>query len=261
MDDVNAVAFADTASPHLLLSGSDDTFVRVWDRRSLSGERASGHLVGHTEGITFLAPKGDGRYVISNGKDQGCKLFDIRKMMSEESFDKNRLDRVSYSIPNWDYRQSYYAKPRYKQHPHDVSVMTYRGHSVLRTLIRCHFSPAETTNQRYIYSGSSDGKIHIWSLDGRIVSVLDRRNTIGLIDPESGDYNDPNSQAPDAPPHKSYGSTVRDVSWHPYEPSLLSTAWDGRAGVEGSIAKHEWRARVGETLEDSLERQRLEASR
>lgn len=41
--------------------------------------------------------------------------------------------------------------------------MTYRGHAVLRTLIRCHFSPAATTDQRYVYSGSSDGKIHVRS--------------------------------------------------------------------------------------------------
>lgn len=39
--------------------------------------------------------------------------------------------------------------------------MTYRGHAVLRTLIRCHFSPAETTGGQYIYSGSADGKIHV----------------------------------------------------------------------------------------------------
>jgi hypothetical protein len=38
--------------------------------------------------------------------------------------------------------------------------MTYRGHAVLRTLIRCHFSPAETTGSAYIYSGSKDGRIH-----------------------------------------------------------------------------------------------------
>lgn len=49
----------------------------------------------------------------------------------------------------------------YKEHPHDVSVMTYRGHAVLRTLIRCHFSPIATTDQRYVYSGSSDGRIHV----------------------------------------------------------------------------------------------------
>lgn len=39
--------------------------------------------------------------------------------------------------------------------------MTYRGHSVLRTLIRCRFSPIETTGGQYLYSGSSDGKIHV----------------------------------------------------------------------------------------------------
>jgi hypothetical protein len=39
--------------------------------------------------------------------------------------------------------------------------MTYRGHSVLRTLIRCHFSPVETTGAQYLYSGSTDGKIHV----------------------------------------------------------------------------------------------------
>lgn len=56
-----------------------------------------------------------------------------------------------------------YAR-RYMQNPVqldcDNSVMTYRGgHEVLRTLIRCRFSPEETTGQRYIYSGSSDGDI------------------------------------------------------------------------------------------------------
>lgn len=49
-DDVNAVCFADHASSNVLLSGSDDSYLKVWDRRSLSGQRASGTLVGHTEG-------------------------------------------------------------------------------------------------------------------------------------------------------------------------------------------------------------------
>lgn len=31
--------------------------------------------------------------------------------------------------------------------------MTFRGHQVLKTLIRCHFSPRESTGQSYIYSG------------------------------------------------------------------------------------------------------------
>lgn len=76
----------------------------MWDRRSLSSERASGTLVGHTEGVTFLAPKGDGRYVVSNGKDQTMRLWDLRKMVSDESFHSLRLDRKNFGIPHFDYR-------------------------------------------------------------------------------------------------------------------------------------------------------------
>ncbi len=75
-DDVNAVAFGSASDSNLLLSGSDDSFVKVWDRRSLDGQKPSGTCVGHTEGVTFVEPKGDGRYLLSNGKDQAAKLFE-----------------------------------------------------------------------------------------------------------------------------------------------------------------------------------------
>lgn len=84
------------ASSNILVSGSDDNYLKVWDRRSLgdSGRftRPSGVLVGHTEGVTYVAPKGDGRFVCSNGKDQTCKLWDLRQMYSADAFDK--LDRL-----------------------------------------------------------------------------------------------------------------------------------------------------------------------
>ncbi|SCV70734.1 BQ2448_3496 [Microbotryum intermedium] len=264
-DDVNAVAFADSASSNVVISGSDDSFVKVWDRRSMSGQQAAGTLVGHTEGVTqFVAPKGDGRYCLSNGKDQGTKLWDIRKMTSNADFDRLRLDVKHYGIPNWDYRGGYYAKPRHKQHPHDCSVMTYRGHAVLRTLIRCHFSPAVTTDQQYVYSGSSDGKIHIWSLDGTLVQKINRRYTHPLINAETGDYNDPFDWQLRSSKGKSGGMVmVRDVSWHPYRPELMSTAWcNGHGGecIEGDLALHAWKGASGESLADRAERERLEST-
>ena len=103
--------------------------------------------------------------------------------------------------------------------------MTYRGHSVLRTLIRCQFSPAETTGAQYIYSGSADGKIHvnisfsrpyrdtltwyfqIWSLDGRVVHVLDRSKTL------PAKYSPSGPEPFDANVYQSV-TCVRDVSWH-----------------------------------------------
>lgn len=86
-DDINSCCWADTSSGNVLVSASDDTSLKVWDRRSLgASRRPSGVLIGHTEGITHVAPKGDGRYVISNGKDQvglhlllmsGCLLLKV----------------------------------------------------------------------------------------------------------------------------------------------------------------------------------------
>jgi WD repeat-containing protein 23 len=85
-----------------------------------------------------------------------------------------------------------YRKPRFQAAPGDNSVMQYRGHSVCRTLIRAHFAPENSTGHDYVYSGSADGRIHIWNLDGTIVQVLDRRLTAPLVDTEKeGVYNDP----------------------------------------------------------------------
>lgn len=80
----------------------------------------------------------------------------------------------------------------------DISVHTLGGHSVLGTLIRCDFSPMHSTGQRFVYSGSADGSIFIWDiLLGRVVEKL-----------------------------RGHLDCVRDVSWHPYEPVLVSSSWD-----------------------------------
>lgn len=100
-DDINAVCFADPVSTNVLFSGSDDSVVKVWDRRSMAGGREAGCLVGHMEGITFVSSKGDGRYVITNGKDQTLKLWDIRMMMERVEFDK--MVRKDYNS-GFDYR-------------------------------------------------------------------------------------------------------------------------------------------------------------
>ncbi|RXK42673.1 hypothetical protein M231_00228 [Tremella mesenterica] len=264
-DDVNAVCFADETSTNILVSGSDDGYVKIWDRRSLSSSTPSGVLVGATEGITYTSPKGDGRYVVVNSKDQAARLYDLRKMRSHSEF-TTEPDAVSrYGQPRFDYRNSHYPTPQRLAHPKDCSVMTYRGHAVLRTLIRCHFSPRESTGQQYIYSGSADGKIHIWSLDGRVVQVLDRALSAPLKD-RNNQYTDPS--APQLPrvarrdqTEDSYQAyCVRDVSWHGYEPTLMSTCWEMDGGYRrgGTLAKHEWKG-LGKgglrSLEDWNERQ------
>jgi len=122
--------------------------------------------------------------------------------------------------------------------------MTYTGHMVMQTLIRCHFSPEATTGQRYIYSGSYDGRIHIWNLDGTIAQVLDRSQMIPLL--TRGAVSNQIKMNDPSMPDRAHGTypvaastpVVRDVSWAPYSPNIMSSAWTESGG---SVAMHEWK--------------------
>ncbi|XP_039810063.1 LEC14B protein-like isoform X2 [Panicum virgatum] len=190
--DVNVVTFADETSD-VLYSGSDDSLCKVWDRRCHKKQKPVGVLTGHLDGITFIDSRGDGHYFISNCKDQTIKLWDLRKMSSTTK----ECTPKGYE---WDYRwMTYPSEARYLKHPYDQSLATFRGHSVLRTLIRCYFSPMHSTGQRYIYTGSSDQCVYIYDVaTGKVVEKL-----------------------------RWHGSIIRDCSWHPYLPTLVSSSWDG----------------------------------
>ena len=82
------------------------------------------------------------------------------------------------------------------------------------------------------------------------MQVLNRAESIPLRNAK-GEYTDPS--APEAPRrHPRFGAmpyetgqsyTVRDVSWHGYEPTLMSTCWEVDGGYRrgGTLAKHEWK--------------------
>jgi len=203
-DEVNAVAYADS-SDNVILSGSDDSNIMVWDRRTMGNDtrRPSGVVLGHTQGLTHIDPRSDGRYFISNGKDQALKLFDIRKTLSPQAakqHDRDKANTIPRRIFDWDYRWMPYPGDGFEvNHPHDQSVHTFRGHKVLKTLIRCYWSP-ESTGERYIYTGSSEGGVHIFdSATGKQVRFLDCGR----------------------------GNIVRDCAWHPNEPNISCVSWDG----------------------------------
>ncbi|RWS15823.1 DDB1- and CUL4-associated factor 11-like isoform X2 [Dinothrombium tinctorium] len=216
-DDVNSVTFADQSS-QILFSAGDDGLCKVWDRRTLSesNPRAVGIFAGHSDGITYIDSKEDGRHLITNCKDQTIKLWDMRSFSPMHGADATRK---AVSKQNWDYRWQAVPRKLYsnrKKLEGDTSLMTYRGHSVQQTLIRCRFSPAFTTGQRFIYTGCASGRVVIFdALTGTIVKTL------------SG-----------------HRACVRDVSWHPMSPQLISTSWDG------SIC--EW-SYIDETLRSEIE--------
>ncbi|XP_018566503.1 DDB1- and CUL4-associated factor 11 isoform X2 [Anoplophora glabripennis] len=198
--DVNSVVFADDSS-HIIYSGGDDGLIKVWDRRTLdeSQPKSVGILAGHMDGITFIDSRGDGRHLISNSKDQSIKLWDVRVFSGEKAAEKS-LKAVHDQT--WDYRWQEVPRKLYSSRSKlegDTSVMTYRGHVVIKTLVRCRFSPAETTGQRYIYTGCGMGRVIVYdSLTGKI----------------KGDIN-------------GHVACVRDVAWHPTRNEILSSSWDG----------------------------------
>lgn len=215
-DDVNAVCFGDAHSPHILYSGSDDTLIKVWDRRSMGDSREAGVFVGHTEGLTYVDSKGDGRYVLSNGKDQTMKLWDLRRMISPEKASKiNPSDFTT----GFDYRFMQYSEAANQSHPHDCSLVTFSGHRVLKTLIRCHFSPPDSTNSRYVYTGSEDGSVYIYNLDASLAGKIDVNTATYHSRPKDPDLVD-QYELHSRRNNDSWKTCVRDASWHPNAPII-----------------------------------------
>ncbi|OQD77248.1 hypothetical protein PENDEC_c003G07048 [Penicillium decumbens] len=231
---VNAVCFGDKSSPHLLYSGSDDSTLRVWDRRSMGDGREAGVFMGHTEGLTYVDSKGDGRYVLSNGKDQTMKLWDLRKMMTTANFDN--IDPTIFTT-GFDYRFEKYPDNFYEPHPYDYSVVTFRGHSVLKTLIRCHFSPPGSTNSRYVYSGSEDGKVYVYNMDATLAGTIDVGSATLNSRPHEPDVF---ATAYEMSGEMLWRTCVRDASWHPNAPVLAATSWNGWGLSTGTCTVHSW---------------------
>jgi WD repeat-containing protein 23 len=108
----------------------------------------------------------------------------------------------------FDYRMGNYPLKDYtKKLAADESLMTFRGHMVLGTLIRCYFSPLATTGQRFVYTGSADGAVFIYdTYTGMKVEELFESDDEEQIEE----------------------SVCRDVSWHPYRPLIAATSFDCR---------------------------------
>lgn len=201
-DDINTACF-DSEGSQVIYSGSDDAVIKIWDRRVKTSLKPQGVLIGHREGITNISSKCDGFHLVSNGKDQCTKVWDIRLMKSHGQY-KAFSSSHDYQM-GYDYRFGNYPLQNYtKKLAADTSIMTFRGHKVQSTLIRCYFSPLETTGQRYVYTGSADGKVYVYdTITGKTAAILQKENN------EIGEER-----------------VYRDVSWHPYLPVIAAASFD-----------------------------------
>jgi len=217
-DDVNSVCFAEDDG-HVIVSGSDDNLIKIWDRRTLrshsmpatSGSRslrsgnlmsqtceAVGVLQGHTFGVTHVTSRGDSRLILSNSKDQSAKLWDLRMMRDEVmTFQQVQEHRQRHRI--FDYRWDTLDTLQHEADPNDTSLRTFRGHRVLQTLIRAYFTP-QSMGAAHVVVGSFDGTVRFYDImSGKTARVL-----------------------------QGHKSTVRDVSMHPQDGLLATSSWDGK---------------------------------
>jgi DDB1- and CUL4-associated factor 11 len=206
--DVNSVTYFSKGDQNLLVSGADDGLAKLWDLREMRGSGTSSPVhrpvatfAGHRHGITHCSPRDDGRFFITTSKDQTIKLWDVRRPSpTAGAMASIRRD------DHFDYRFAELPPPLSEDaHPLDSSVVTYCGsHETMQTLIRSRFSPAFTTGQMYIYTGSRDGACVVYdALTGCPVRRL------------TGFHTD----------------VTRDVSWHPTLPVIATTSWDCRIAM------------------------------
>lgn len=201
-EDINSVCYVDKENSSIFITASDDGVCKLWDTRILKNFEPAGIFYGHVSGLTHVESKNDNRYFLSNCKDQSAKLWDIRHSTTE---------RKNYPFLKYDYRyeilsQHHIEQIKNYQKRFDQSLMSFWGHQVHSTLIRCHFSPLQGTNQRYIYSGSYDGRVYIYD-------TLTGENVVTLELPT------------DELDHKN--QIVRDCAWHPFAQQIISTNFNG----------------------------------
>lgn len=157
-------------------------------------------------------------------------------VMPSGQFEEIKPRRRVTNEERFDYRWGSYDEDDWYQDPHDNSVVTFRGHRVLRTLIRCHFSPPASTNSRYVYSGSEDGKVYIWNMDATLAGKIDVYATTKGTRPQ---YNR-NMWDDDEDMSAPWKTCVRDASWHPNAPMIVASAWNGYGMSTGTCTVHSW---------------------
>ena len=114
--DINALSYISDQDPNLIVSGCHNGLIKLWDLRCSTGYRtakASSVFLGHFDGITFIDPRNDGHYILSNSKDQSIKIWDLR----QPSPSNKVSNHPNIPLIDWDYR--------FAQVPRECKDMSY----------------------------------------------------------------------------------------------------------------------------------------
>lgn len=183
----------------LLVSGSDDNTVKVWDAR----KRFAIHTLDNAFQVTAVCFNDTAECLISGGIDNDIKVWDIRRNEVIYTL-RGHSDTItgvalspdgSYVLSNsmdntlriWDIRP-------YAPTERCVKIFSGHQHNFEKNLLRCAWSPDGTR----ISAGSSDRFVYIWDTTSRrIIYKLPGHN-----------------------------GSVNDVDFHPKEPIILSGSSD-----------------------------------
>lgn len=202
-------------------AGSDNTFFGAMDSGTLDQfdlRLKDSHVrsfVGHLSGLTSCDVHSNGVHVLTTAKDGRSKLWDVRKASLQGTSTGDYVSRTDFSQYGIraDYRETLsYLPPSMEDHPLDESVVTYSGAFVVKSLVRSRFSPCGG----YVASGSADGIVRIWKLDGTLATCLNSHQSLKTA---TDRYLDPALVGARA----SLSSLIRDVQWHPKSSALAAS--------------------------------------
>ncbi|KAI8974749.1 WD domain protein [Pilobolus umbonatus] len=183
----------------LVVSGSDDCTIKVWDPR----DKHAVYSIDTDYQVTSVSFNGQGDQIFSGGLDNEVRVWDMRKQEQVYTM-KGHMDTIagmklspdgSYLLTNamdntvrlWD------VKPFA---PTERCLKVFEGapHGFEKNLIR----PCWSTDGSQIACGSADRTVVIWQVDTRKILYK-------------------------LPGHK---GCVNDVDWHPKEPIIMSASTD-----------------------------------
>ncbi|KAM7536454.1 hypothetical protein Aperf_G00000085956 [Anoplocephala perfoliata] len=181
------------------VTGSNDTCIRKFDTRTPMKSPVA-YYPGHLDGVVYIDSKNDGRYFLSNSKDQTIRLWDVRLSVPVCELEAPLVqplkswDFETQRIPSIYLDESLFEVPAYSR-----AQLTLRGHRVRYTEIRAKFSPIASTGQQFAYSGCANGGWVIWDL----------------------------TKGEKVAHHRMNMAAVRDVAWHPWQASIITSALNG----------------------------------
>ncbi|MBW4478464.1 MAG: hypothetical protein KME54_16760 [Tolypothrix brevis GSE-NOS-MK-07-07A] len=153
-ESVNTIAFS--VDGKYLISGSDDSKLKVWDWQTGVEVRA---LTGHTHSVTAIALSVDGKYLISGSSDSTLKVWDWQTGVEVRTISghTDRVNAIALSVDGkylisgssdstlkvWDWQTG-------------VEVRTIQGHTDKVYTI------AFSVDGKYLVSGSFDSTLKVW---------------------------------------------------------------------------------------------------